>query len=70
MSSRGWITYVLWNWYRLRHIPGPFWICSTKLWQITTQIRGKWYLELKKIGDQYGMFIMARRPFPPTPYFY
>ncbi|KAI0845522.1 pisatin demethylase [Daldinia vernicosa] len=49
-----WTTCILWNWYRLRHIPGPFWICSTKLWQITTQIRGKWYLELRKLGDQYG----------------
>ncbi|KAI1468859.1 pisatin demethylase [Daldinia caldariorum] len=49
-----WVTNVLLNWYRLRHIPGSFWISSTKAWQVTTQIRGKWYLELRKLGDQYG----------------
>ncbi|KAI8962332.1 pisatin demethylase [Daldinia sp. FL1419] len=49
-----WATYILLNWYRLRHIPGPFWVSSTKTWQIITQLKGNWYLELKKLGDQYG----------------
>ncbi|KAI1079121.1 cytochrome P450 [Whalleya microplaca] len=49
-----WITYTAWVWYRLRHIPGSFWISSSKLWQVTTQIKGNWYLELRKVGDQYG----------------
>ncbi|KAK6948621.1 hypothetical protein Daesc_010391 [Daldinia eschscholtzii] len=49
-----WVTSILWNWYRLRHIPGSFLISSTKIWQVTTQIRGKWHLELKKLGDKYG----------------
>ncbi|KAI0013044.1 cytochrome P450 [Xylariaceae sp. FL0662B] len=49
-----WITYTTWTWYRLRHIPGSFWISSSKLWQVATQIKGNWYLELRKVGDQYG----------------
>ncbi|KAI1498335.1 cytochrome P450 [Biscogniauxia marginata] len=45
---------VIWTWYRLRHIPGPLWACWSKYWQIKTQFQGNWYLELKKVGDQYG----------------
>ncbi|KAI0600094.1 cytochrome P450 [Biscogniauxia sp. FL1348] len=44
----------VWTWYRLRHIPGPFWASLSKYWQIKTQIRGHWYLDLKEVGDQYG----------------
>ncbi|KAI1779683.1 cytochrome P450 [Hypoxylon cercidicola] len=45
---------VLYTWHRLRHIPGSFWISCSKFWQIRTQLRGRWYHELKKLGDQYG----------------
>ncbi|KAI2618772.1 cytochrome P450 [Hypoxylon sp. NC1633] len=46
--------YVVWVWYQLRHIPGSFWISCTKIWQIKTQMKGKWYIEVRKQGDQYG----------------
>ncbi|OTB06285.1 hypothetical protein M426DRAFT_21079 [Hypoxylon sp. CI-4A] len=49
-----WIANLVWTWYRLRHIPGSFWISSSKVWQVTTQLRGRWYLELRKLGDQHG----------------
>ncbi|KAI1143097.1 cytochrome P450 [Hypoxylon sp. FL0543] len=45
---------AIWTWYRLRHIPGPFWVSYSKVWQVATQIRGNWYLELRKLGDEYG----------------
>ncbi|OTA69127.1 cytochrome P450 [Hypoxylon sp. EC38] len=48
------IAHFVWSWYRLRHIPGSFWISCSKIWQVTTQIRGGWYLELRKLGDQHG----------------
>ncbi|KAI5922568.1 cytochrome P450 [Camillea tinctor] len=44
----------VWTWYRLRHIPGPFWVSFSKYWQIKTQMKGDWYLDLKEVGDQYG----------------
>ncbi|CAJ2512418.1 Uu.00g054330.m01.CDS01 [Anthostomella pinea] len=49
-----WIIHTLWAWSRLRHIPGPFWTSFSKLWQVKTQFRGNWYLDLKDVGDQYG----------------
>ncbi|KAI1409181.1 cytochrome P450 [Hypoxylon sp. FL1857] len=48
------IVHIVWSWFRLRHIPGSIWISYSKFWQITTQIKGKWYLEVKKLGDEYG----------------
>ncbi|KAI0132633.1 cytochrome P450 [Xylariales sp. AK1849] len=42
------------SWYRLRHIPGPFLPSLSKYWQMKTRMQGKWHLELKKVGDQYG----------------
>ncbi|KAI0834132.1 cytochrome P450 [Hypoxylon sp. FL0890] len=48
------VAHIAWSWYRLRHIPGSFWISHSKIWQVTTQIRGKWHLEVKKLGDEYG----------------
>ncbi|KAI2467147.1 cytochrome P450 [Annulohypoxylon bovei var. microspora] len=49
-----WLAQIFWNYYRLSHIPGSFWICCTKFWQVVTQIRGNWYLEVRKLGDQHG----------------
>ncbi|KAI1098302.1 cytochrome P450 [Jackrogersella minutella] len=49
-----WIINIFLSWRRLQHIPGSFWISSTKLWQIATQIQGKWYLEVLDLGDRYG----------------
>ncbi|KAI0890288.1 cytochrome P450 [Annulohypoxylon maeteangense] len=48
---------IFYNWYRLKHIPGSFWISSTKLWQIATQMRGNWYLEVRKLGDKHGKLV-------------
>lgn len=74
MSSIHWLTFLAFivarligrsicTWHRLRHIPGPTWISFSKIWQLVTQIRGNWYLELKVLGDQYGMSNF--RPFKP-----
>ncbi|KAI1381837.1 cytochrome P450 [Hypoxylon crocopeplum] len=49
-----WAAHIVWRWYRLRHIPGSFWISCSKMWQVTTQIRGKWHLEVRRLGDQHG----------------
>ncbi|KAI1462123.1 cytochrome P450 [Annulohypoxylon moriforme] len=48
------ITYVLCDWYRLSHIPGPFWMSCTKLCQAGIQLRGGWYIYARKLGDRYG----------------
>ncbi|KAI1447819.1 cytochrome P450 [Annulohypoxylon stygium] len=45
---------LFYDWYRLKHIPGSFWISSSKIWQVATQLNGNWYLELQKLGDKYG----------------
>ncbi|KAI1209848.1 cytochrome P450 [Annulohypoxylon truncatum] len=49
-----WLLQIFRNWCRLKHIPGSFWISCTKFWQIATQMKGDWYLEVKKLGDQHG----------------
>ncbi|KAL7628983.1 hypothetical protein AAE478_000501 [Parahypoxylon ruwenzoriense] len=49
-----WIAHIVWSWYRLRHIPGSFLISCSKIWQIRTQMNGRWDLEVRKLGDRYG----------------
>ncbi|KAI5866698.1 cytochrome P450 [Durotheca rogersii] len=49
-----WVIHAAWSWHRLRHIPGSIWISHSKLWQVRAQMSGKWYLELRKVGNRYG----------------
>ena len=49
------LVYAVQTWNRLRHVPGPTWVFLSKFWQVVTQIRGNWYLELKSLGDKHGM---------------
>ncbi|KAI1095064.1 pisatin demethylase [Rostrohypoxylon terebratum] len=77
------ILQIINNWRRLNHIPGSFWISSTKIWQIATQLRGDWYLELQKLGDKHGKLfrigpnqlmttdvdVIRRMGHPKSPYF-
>jgi hypothetical protein len=42
-------------WYRLRHVPGPFW-CSVSVFPMLGRAwSGKYHEELKKLGDKYGL---------------
>ena len=42
------------QWYRLRHIPGPFWASISGLWLIRKQWRGKLVNDMVEICDKYG----------------
>lgn len=44
------------SWYRLRHIPGPFWAGVTKFWQLKHTWNGTLYLESAEACFKYGMF--------------
>lgn len=57
----GWLASTAWSWYQLRHIPGSVWISCSKLWQVVTQIRGRWDLKVRELGDRYGMLALVIR---------
>lgn len=41
-------------WYRLSHIPGPFWAAFSKYWMVTTSLRGRQPTAIKEVTDKYG----------------
>ena len=51
------VAHIIRVWSRLRHVPGPARATISKLWQVVTQIKGDWYLELKSLGDKHGKIV-------------
>ena len=45
-----------WQWYRLSHIPGPFWAGISRGWMLRHTLAGNMNLELKNVVDKYGEF--------------
>ncbi|KAH8880571.1 cytochrome P450 [Thozetella sp. PMI_491] len=41
-------------WYRLRHIPGPFFAGFSLLWVVRKCIHGKAHVEFQKLAERYG----------------
>lgn len=48
------ILHGLYMWYRLCHIPGPFWGAFASCWDPQNGTRGQWTLDLSKASDIYG----------------
>ena len=44
----------LWDWYRLRHIPGPFWAGFSKLWLLKHTWDGTMYMKSAEACFKYG----------------
>lgn len=45
---------VAYRWYRLSHIPGPFWASFSSLWMVNVVLGGSSPETFKGITDKYG----------------
>jgi len=57
------LTYLVptvWYWYRLSHVPGPFWAAFSKAWMVRESLRGRQPTAIKQATDKYGE-LMPRR---------
>lgn len=43
--------------HRLRHFPGPFWACVTKLWHVWKARNSQNHFFLSEVQKQYGDFV-------------
>ena len=50
------------SWYRLRHIPGPFWASVTSLWMLRKALTGKLHEHLRDVAEKYGSFKFLSPP--------
>lgn len=42
------------QWYRLSHIPGPFWAAFSKYWMVSESLKGQQPTAIKEATDKYG----------------
>jgi cytochrome P450 len=47
-------TFVIWQWYRLSHIPGPFFATISKLWMVRHSLNGTLVSAVRKVTDRHG----------------
>ncbi|CZR60661.1 related to pisatin demethylase (cytochrome P450) [Phialocephala subalpina] len=52
--AAGIATHLFYSWYRLSHIPGPFWPSISKYWMVKKALEGKTFSSLKEVTDRYG----------------
>ena len=43
------------QWYRLSHVPGPFWAAFSKYWMVSSSLKGRQPTAIKEVNDKYGM---------------
>jgi hypothetical protein len=48
------LLHILRQWYRLSHIPGPFWAGFSKYWMLREAVRGRQPTAIKEMNDKYG----------------
>ena len=42
------------QWYRLSHVPGPFWAAFSKYWMVRESLKGRQPTAIKEVTDKYG----------------
>ncbi|KAF2734130.1 cytochrome P450 [Polyplosphaeria fusca] len=42
------------SWYRLSHVPGPFWAAFSKWWMVRESLKGRQPTAIKQVTDTYG----------------
>ncbi|KAK9425291.1 putative Cytochrome P450 [Seiridium unicorne] len=45
------------SWYRLRHIPGPFFASVSSAWMVKKALSGRFHEHLKSVSEQYGSLV-------------
>jgi hypothetical protein len=51
-----------WIWYRLSHVPGPFWGSFSKYWLLRNSVQGNMYLQLREACDRHGTLLETLFP--------
>lgn len=54
----------VWIWYRLSHIPGPFWGSFSRIWMFRVLGKGRFGEDLADVCDKYGRFPVSWRWYP------
>lgn len=47
------------TWYRLSHVPGPFWVGITRLWLLRHSLKGRQPHAIQRLNEQYGRFTIT-----------
>ncbi|KAE8453907.1 hypothetical protein EG329_007683 [Mollisiaceae sp. DMI_Dod_QoI] len=55
--TTGILAYSFYTWYRLSHIPGPFWPSLSKYWLVQQSLKGQTHSSLKEVTDKYGSLV-------------
>lgn len=50
------LMFVLRRWYRLSHVPGPFWAGFSRYWGLRELMKGRQPSAYKAANDKYGNF--------------
>ncbi|KAJ6785847.1 hypothetical protein PWT90_08722 [Aphanocladium album] len=45
------------TWYRLSHVPGPFWAAFSKYWMVSESLRGRQPYAIQAANDKYGSLV-------------
>ncbi|KAI0120747.1 cytochrome P450 [Hypoxylon sp. NC0597] len=45
------------QWYRLSHVPGPFWAAFSKYWMVKESLKGRQPTAFKEATDKYGSLV-------------
>jgi hypothetical protein len=56
LSLASFLAHSFYEWYRLSHIPGPFWASLSKFWMLRQSLKGRMHSALKDVTDKYGQF--------------
>lgn len=54
------LTNIVLQWYRLSHIPGPWWAAFSKAWMVKESLKGRQPTAIKEVTDKYGEFTSFR----------
>lgn len=54
------VSYTLYSWYRLSHVPGPFWAGFSRYWSVRELINGRQPHAFKEANDKYGEFFSTK----------
>lgn len=48
------------SWYRLSHVPGPFWAALSKTWMVRQSLKGQQPYAIQKANEKYGERLTMR----------
>lgn len=47
------------TWYRLSHVPGPFWAAFSKYWMVRQSLKGQQPYAIQRANEKYGEHCVA-----------